>query len=291
MKLREFPLVSVPVITYNSSKTVVDTLDSIYNQSYPKLELIVSDDCSTDNTVEICRNWIESHKDRFVRTELLTVEKNTGVSANMNRAESNCLGEWVKPIAGDDVMLSDCVETYVNYVRVHSEAVCVFAKMVPFGGEDWHRKALVDFYLSKQIFFEWPVDKQLDCLLKENCIPAPTSFFHRSTIKNLGIKNDERIPLIEDWPKWVNLLRRGIRFHFINKETVMYRISEGSISTSECQAEKFLKSKALFYIYYQFQEEFKKEKKHALKNYVYAKTVVKGTFFWKGINYIVKRVV
>ena len=79
MKLCDFPLVSVPVITYNSSKTVLETLDSIYNQTYQNLELIVSDDCSTDNTVGICREWIEAHKKRFVRTELLTVEKNTGV--------------------------------------------------------------------------------------------------------------------------------------------------------------------------------------------------------------------
>ena len=70
------PLVSVTVITYNSSKTVLETLDSIKAQTYQNLELIVSDDCSTDDTVELCRNWIEQNKERFVRTELLTVEKN-----------------------------------------------------------------------------------------------------------------------------------------------------------------------------------------------------------------------
>lgn len=130
-----------------------------------------------------------------------------------------------------------------------------------------------------------------DYLFKENCVPAPPLFFHRPTINKLGVKNDERIPFIEDWPKWVNMFKKGIRFCFVNKETVMYRISEWSISTSEHQADKFTKSKALFYIYYQFKEEFKKEKKLALKKYVYAKTVIKGNFLWKSINYIVKRIV
>lgn len=69
------PLVSVSIITYNSSSTILETLDSIYSQSYQNIELIVSDDCSTDNTVEICKKWIDEHKDRFVRVELLTVEK------------------------------------------------------------------------------------------------------------------------------------------------------------------------------------------------------------------------
>ena len=130
------PLVSVAVVTYNSSKTVIETLDSIFNQTYPNLELIVSDDRSTDNTVEICREWIDAHKERFVRTELLTVEKNTGVSANMNRGADACEGEWVKDIAGDDVLLPDCVETCVEYIQNHPEAVCVFANVEVFGGDE-----------------------------------------------------------------------------------------------------------------------------------------------------------
>ncbi len=69
------------VITYNSSKFVNETLESAKNQSYENIELIVSDDCSTDDTVEICKNCIERNMQRFTRTELLTVKKNTGTSS------------------------------------------------------------------------------------------------------------------------------------------------------------------------------------------------------------------
>ncbi|MDR0890977.1 MAG: glycosyltransferase [Endomicrobium sp.] len=51
------PLVSVCVITYNSSKYVLETLESIKTQTYQNIELIVSDDCSTDDTVEVCENY------------------------------------------------------------------------------------------------------------------------------------------------------------------------------------------------------------------------------------------
>ena len=262
------PLVSVPVITYNSSKTVVETLDSIYNQTYPNLELIVSDDCSTDNTVEICRSWIESHRDRFVRTKLLTVEKNTGVSANMNRAEAACQGEWVKPIAGDDILMPDCIETYVDYVSKHSDAIYVFSKVETFGGEEDRRKVIESQFLYE--FFNWPIERQYDFLtLERNCIPAATSFYNRNRIMKLGVKNDERIPLLDDWPRWINLLKKGVRFCFIDKVTVNYRVGESAISTRKDLSVEYKKSLALNYIYYGFPNDYRKrDKKMAILKYL-----------------------
>ena len=126
MAKNEQPLVSVRVVTYNSSKTVEETLDSIYNQTYSNIELIISDDCSKDNTVAICRNWIELHKERFVRTEMITVDKNTGVTGNVNRSEEACKGVWVKGIAGDDVLMPNCIQIYMEYVNNHPETVVLF---------------------------------------------------------------------------------------------------------------------------------------------------------------------
>lgn len=283
MKLCDFPLVSVPVITYNSSKTVLETLDSIYNQTYQNLELIVSDDCSTDNTVEICREWIEAHKKRFVRTELLTVEKNTGVSANMNRAEKACLGEWVKVIAGDDVLFNNCIETYLDYVRDHPDAVYVFAKMDFFGGDEEERVSKNEWYSEHtKPFFESSIQEQYDFLTMVGCcIPAPSAFYNRSQINALGIVNDERIPFLEDVPKWINLLKKQVRFQYIDKETVRYRMSD----TSLCKKtpEKFDKSKAKLYIYYCFANDFNKgDKKLAVLKWLRAqRTIHDNGLVWK----------
>lgn len=276
------PLVSFAVVTYNSSKTVLETLDSIYNQTYPNLELIVSDDCSPDNTVEICREWIETHKDRFVRTELLTFEKNTGVSANMNRGADACRGEWVKDIAGDDILLPDCVETYVDYVSEHTEAVCVFSNVEVFGGDEEERKALEEQYSIVEDFFSWPIEKQYDFLTLEwGCIPAATSFYNRAKVISLGIRNDERIPFQEDTPKWINYLKAGVHFDYINRKTVKYRLSE--VSLWRHTPEKFNKSLAIAYIYYDFSNEFKKRsKKLAVLKWLRAqRTIHDNAMFWR----------
>ena len=64
-------LVSIVVITYNSSHYVLETLESIKSQTYKNIELIVTDDCSSDDTIFLCQNWIEKNKSNFVRTSLL----------------------------------------------------------------------------------------------------------------------------------------------------------------------------------------------------------------------------
>src|SRR5690606_22852216 len=97
----ENPLVSIIVITYNSSKYVLETLESARAQTYQNIELIISDDGSKDATVQICRDWLKENSDRFVHSQLLTVEHNTGIPANCNRGVKASKGEWIKLIAGD----------------------------------------------------------------------------------------------------------------------------------------------------------------------------------------------
>lgn len=284
------PLVSVAVVTYNSSKTVLETLDSIYNQTYPNLELIVSDDCSPDNTVEICREWIETHKDRFVRTELLTFEKNTGVSANMNRGADACRGEWVKDIAGDDILLPDCVDTYVDYVGEHPEAVCVFSRVEVFGDNNEEVYGFVHNIFDYS-FFELPIEDQYIWMITKGTqpIPAATFFYHRERMMSLGVSNDERIPFLEDWPKWIRLLEKKIRFSFIDQPLVKYRVSENSLCISDKHRDKFSKSRALLYFYYQYKPNRKfSGKLEALYKYTYNKKTLTGKRWWKFVCFIMK---
>lgn len=279
------PLVSVAVITYNSSKTVLETLNSIADQTYPNLELIISDDCSKDNTVALCREWLENHKQRFSRAELITVDKNTGVSANMNRAADACRGEWVKDIAGDDVLLPECIDIYLDYLKEHPNAVYLFSDAELFGGDEETRKEMEEWYSSVgKSFFRWPTNEQYDYLTFErNPTPAATTFYNRKKIMALGVRNDERIPFYEDKPKWINLLKKGVVFDYVDKKTVKYRISDSSLCRNT--PELFLKSQAKFYLYYCFRNAYKKRsKKKALLQWIRAKkTIHDNSLGWRAL--------
>ena len=245
-------LVSVLVVAYNSSATIVETLDSIYGQTYSELELIVSDDCSKDNTVEIVRDWLATHSQRFRRAELLTAEKNTGIAANFNRAERAATGEWVKIIAGDDLLLPDCIETMADYVGRNTDAVYVFSRMRGFGQDT----KLIDYVMNNIFdysFFKLSIPEQQKRLVfYGNCLPAPTAFYNLRKIKKMNISYDERIPLLEDLPRWLNLLNHNIRFHFIDKELVLYRFSETSLSNVASNKKKLSRDMNLTFLYYFF---------------------------------------
>lgn len=265
----EQPLVSVTVITYNSSKTVLETLDSIKAQTYQNIELIVSDDCSTDNTIEICRNWIEQNKDRFACTKLLTIDKNTGVSANLNRAEAACQGVWVKGVAGDDMLMPNCVQNCIEYVTKHPDTIYLFGRIEVFGSSPEHCRQVENVF--DYSFFSWTIEQQYERLVfGDNLVPAATVFYNRKRVVELGITNDERIPLLEDWPKWIVCLKKGVCFHFIDEVLVRYRLGGLSTGRSICaeMSERKFASRLLFDCYYRYQKWLERDYDVAIERIV-----------------------
>lgn len=226
------PLVSISVITYNSSKYVLDTLESIKEQTYSPLELVVSDDCSTDDTVAICRDWIEKNKERFESTKVVVAPKNRGISANYNQGMDNCTGEYIKEIAGDDMLLPNCVEDYVHFATEHPDAYFCFGRAIVFDGNEERRKHYEQFFRYEN--YQLSPEEQYRSLLEEgNFICSATFFFNREKMIELGIRNDERIPMMEDYPKWINILDKGGKLSFLDKEVVKYRMSSTGLSSQK----------------------------------------------------------
>lgn len=212
-------LVSVIVVTYNSAATVIETLDSIKNQDYPNIELIIADDCSKDNTVDIVKKWLDENDTHFVRSELITSSVNTGVSGNLNRGLNKAQGKWIKPIAGDDLLMPDCVSENVRCTKTDAR-VCAVSSRALFFGDPIICKQFEHFGYG--LFGLTNREKYL-VLLTYNCIISPTDFVSREYYESIGGFNEE-IPLIEDWPFWINVFKNNGNVIFLNKETVKYRM-------------------------------------------------------------------
>lgn len=223
-------LVSVRVVSYNAEKTIIETLESIKNQTYSNIELIVSDDCSKDNTVSVVREWLKSNQKRFVRTELLTVEENTGICANMNRAWKVCTGEWIKGIAADDILLPNCIEDFMIYVAEHPDSHFI-ASLQRVYNETFQECNYIKTtgYIGSN-FLNMSIDKQLRYVAYGAPMMAPSIITSRELIETIG-GYDERYSY-EDHPLYITMLEHGFKINFLNKETVGYRVHTSTYNVS-----------------------------------------------------------
>lgn len=232
-------LVTVRVSSYNSEDTIIDTLKSIYNQTYSNIELIVSDDCSSDNTVDICTKWLEKNQARFTSTTLLTHPVNTGIPANINRAIKIARGQWIKGIAADDLLLPTCIADNMAFIEREPNCKVVFSNLLKFNTKDpenIHREGL-RVVKKRQKFNLLTAEEQYKKMISEYIINTPSLFINANLVKSIGY--DERYRLIDHYPLILNILKNGCKIFYLDKETVLYRISNSSVSNKGIESKIF----------------------------------------------------
>lgn len=230
------PLVSIVIVTYNSSQYVLETLESAKEQSYKNIELIVTDDCSKDNTVELCQKWIKDNNHRFVNSRVLTVERNTGISANCNRGAFNANGDWIKLIAGDDILKDNCIERFIVNANSYPDYQFFFSDVEIFGnGDEAQKRAAVRRWMDNSLnrFESITNSKSLyKKLLVQNIISSPSAFIQNKAFVEVG-GFDEELKLIEDYPFWLKITKQNYRIKSIREQLVRYRVNASSVQTSE----------------------------------------------------------
>ena len=218
--------VAVCVITYNSSGTVLETLDSILHQCYgpENIELIIADDYSSDNTVEVVESWLSAFGHCFYRAHFIKHKKNGGPPKNINSTWKACQSEWIKSLAGDDILFEHSIDNYIQFKNDHPEAECIFGRMVTFTKDKNQVKPVVGRSWTK--FFTLGIDDQYQYMLTNAFNIAPASFLNRKTLAKVGFC-DEKYHLCEDIPLWLKLLKQGDSpFYCVNNVTVKYRIGD-----------------------------------------------------------------
>jgi alpha-1,3-rhamnosyltransferase len=228
-------LVSVIIATFNSSPYVIETLESVSKQRWKEFELIITDDYSGDDTVEVCRTWLNENRQRFISAEILTYKKNTGVSANANRGLYAATGDWIKFLGADDTLKPNCIEDNISWIDSNPEVRVLLSRI----------EVYKDTFELKNLLETYPVDpfnlngimapgrsaeSQYKMLLLSDRIHfTPSVFLHRETMLSVG-GFDERFRFMEDYPLWLKLTKAGHKLCFMNKVTVNYRQHSAAIN-------------------------------------------------------------
>ncbi|MGL5056737.1 MAG: glycosyltransferase family 2 protein [Fusobacteriaceae bacterium] len=207
---------------------MLETLDSVANQTYKNLELIISDDNSTDGTIKICEKWIEKNKNKLKNIRILKTEINQGVTRNVNKGIKASTSEWIKLIAGDDILFEDCIEKNIEHC-IKNNFNNLFSKTVQFKDE-LKTENLIKVEVNYEKFSK-EADEQFKDLLIGNFVSAPTGFFKKSLIESMNYF-DEKYPMVEDYPMWLKLTENGVKLNFLDENTIYYRIHSQSLSNN-----------------------------------------------------------
>lgn len=224
-----YPLVSVVVITYNSESFISETLNSVKLQTYNNIELIISDDHSTDGTVSYIKSWMKEKSDCFVRVELVETPTNTGVAPNINRGIKKATGEWIKVLSGDDKLLPNSIQDYIEFTSKHPRCNICFGKLHFYGEDEIQvNKAKAQYEECYYTYIKSEFPRQWRKIQESLFVPGPGLFYKKDLWSKVG-GFDERFPFADEYPFTYNVLESGERIYFLDKEVYGYHIRKGSL--------------------------------------------------------------
>lgn len=211
------PLVSVVIPCYNHENFVQDCIQSVIDQTYQNIELIVIDDGSKDSSVMKIQEMVAKCKTRFTRFEFRN-RQNKGLSPTLNEALEWCEGEYYSAIASDDMMLPEKIIIQINYMIKNKKCNALFGgyKLIDnFNFVISDQKKENKIYSFNEIF------------LHQHDLPAPTQLIRMDSLKSIGGYNAEVI--IEDWYMWLKLSKIG-EIHYISEYLSLYRYHLDNLS-------------------------------------------------------------
>lgn len=218
------PHVTVLVPTYNHAEFVAETLDSILTQHYEPFDVVVSDDGSTDATVDIALRYAERYPGKV---RVLTVERNTGIAANFSRCVAAVTGELYAWCAGDDMMLPGKLSRQVALMQQRPDAVVSVHDAEVF--ESASGRVLGRFgamYNGREDYLEGGVE----LLLRPGYVTLPSTMMIRSSARPAH-GYDERLRISNEWLYDVETFRNG-RCVPINEVLLRYRRHAGNVTAS-----------------------------------------------------------
>jgi glycosyltransferase involved in cell wall biosynthesis len=213
------PLISVCIPTYNSGHFIHKTLESVLNQYYENMEVIITDDGSNDNTVEI----INSFSDK--RIKLLMNEKTLGLEANWNKALRLATGKYCKMMGADDIIYPYCISEQAAILDAFDVALVT------------SHKNIIDQNGTLIFTRRFPGRGRIDGIeaLKKslhrgtNVIGEPVAgLFRKDVLEKSGYYNGEN-PYMIDLDFWSRILKNG-DLYVIDKVLYAFRISPQSLS-------------------------------------------------------------
>jgi glycosyltransferase involved in cell wall biosynthesis len=219
------PKVSVIIPSYNHEKYVAQAIQSVLDQTYQDFEIIITDDGSTDGSV----NEINKFTDPRIR--LFVFDKNQGACTAVRKCLDEARGDYVTVLSSDDIFFPDKLEKQVSFLDEHTEMGAVFglAHIIDEDGNDFADKS--HFYYS---IFKQPNRNRHEWLnyffYKGNCLCHPSILIRKECYKTVGYY-DERYAQLPDYDFWIRLCLKYEIF-IIQENLIKFRVRKDELNVS-----------------------------------------------------------
>lgn len=203
-------LVSIVMPSYNTSKYIEESIESVLNQSYTNWELIIVDDCSTDETDNVVQEYLTDTRIRYLKNE-----RNSGAAVSRNYALREAKGKWIAFLDSDDLWHPEKLQKQIefmlanNYHFSYTNYEEIDEKSNPLGVFVTGPKKI-----TKQGMYNY-------------CWPGCLTVMYNAEI--VGLVQIEDIKKNNDYAMWLKVCRKT-NCHLLNEQLAKYRKRSGSIS-------------------------------------------------------------
>ncbi len=219
--MEKYPLVSIVVVSYNHASYLVKNLDTIKAQTYSNIELILADDASSDNSVEVFEQWLVDNQYPAIKNYHT---QNKGLAATLNECIAMLNGKYVKLISGDDYLHPEAIEKSVEKLEsLGEEYGMVFCDTYTVND----RSELIEDYADYDSLGLIDPLKFRDELIKGCRIAALTTMMHKRVILETGPYDTKYI--VEDYYRWL-MINEKYLIGYIPQKLYYYRLHDNNLS-------------------------------------------------------------
>jgi teichuronic acid biosynthesis glycosyltransferase TuaG len=211
------PLVSIIMPSWNVESLIGETIASVQAQTFADWELLIADDCSTDNTAAV----IEAHGAKDPRVKLIRQPRNGGPALARQAAIDQAQGRFIAFLDSDDLWLPTKLERQLAFAREHRAALSFTA----------FRRISEDGSVTGRLI-EVPASLTYDQLLKNTAIATLTALVDRDIAGPIAMKNEG----YDDFCLWLSILKPGHVAYGLNEDLARYRVRGVSVSSRRMRA-------------------------------------------------------
>jgi glycosyltransferase involved in cell wall biosynthesis len=214
------PKVSVCIPNYNYDRFIGQAIQSVLDQTFADFELIIVDDCSTDNSVPVIKSFSDE------RVKFYQNEKNIGRVKNINKCLSLASGEYVTLLPSDDIYLPTSLEKRVEILDSNPAVGLVYSSA---GVIDEDGVVIKEYCPYSQDYIR-KGEEEFKRLIFANHISVLTAMVRRECYTSLGVFN-EAVTGGADWEMWLRISLNNYDIAFITEVLAYDRMHSGNVST------------------------------------------------------------